>query len=352
VLGNSQKPHHSLVLIQNDLSQPFLPIFRHMIHSAVNSSKKNAVILLSLNVHPSDYRLDDDDALKILDWTAHVPGFENGDGAEWRDPRPDLLNAIQQAPPGPISVFIDSINTLVDDVGSASGVYKFLKNVLSLLNERPSPSRLVLPLSSGSQLLPLLLPSSFSQTLTHITLHSPALLVSLSESYLTPPPPYSPPEKFWALFIPTASRGEGERLGMVEMSWNEGVVEICVREKGTRKGLVRVLEGWNCTNTGGGVMDCAWDELDAMKVVVNRLKNGSKLTGPSQPVADPTQSLSFNLNLTPAQQEARSMVPLPYAHEGEQPTTQAAAPGGGHIFYDPDSADDMDDEDPDEDLDI
>lgn len=36
---------------------------------------------------------------------------------------------------------------------------------------------------------------------------------------------------------------------------------------------------------------------------------------------------------------------------GEQPDAPAP-PGTGHIFYDPDSADDMDDEDPDEDLDI
>ncbi|KDQ18276.1 hypothetical protein BOTBODRAFT_554947 [Botryobasidium botryosum FD-172 SS1] len=344
VLANAQKPHHPLVLIQNDLSQPFLPIFRHMIHSALNSSKKSTVILLSLNVHPLDYRLENTDALKILDWTVHVPGFGD-DGVEWRDPRPELLNAIQQSPAGSLNVFVDSADTLVDDAGSVSELYKFLKKVLSLIQERPSPSRLVLPLSSSSQLLPLLLPSSFSQTLTHITLHSPALLASLSESYLTPPPPYSPPEKFWSLFIPTASRREGERLGMVERSWKEGVAEICIREKGARKGIVRVLEGWKYVNTGGGVVDCAWDELDAMKVVVDRLKGGPRSAGV-------TQSLSFNLNLTPAQQEARSMVPLPYAHEGEQSNTQAIVPGAGHIFYDPDSADDMDDEDPDEDLDI
>jgi hypothetical protein len=38
---------------------------------------------------------------------------------------------------------------------------------------------------------------------------------------------------------------------------------------------------------------------------------------PSQAAPDPTQNLSFNLNLTPSQQESRARVPLPYVHEGE-----------------------------------
>ena len=81
---------------------------------------------------------------------------------------------------------------------------------------------------------------------------------------------------------------------------------------------------------------------------------------------DPTQNVSFNLILTASQQQSRAQVPLPYAHEGNsavqayydinltftsgKPTekqTNSAA-----ILYDPDSADDIDDDDPDEDLDI
>jgi elongator complex protein 5 len=62
---------------------------------------------------------------------------------------------------------------------------------------------------------------------------------------------------------------------------------------------------------------------------------------------DPTQNLSFNVNLTPSQQESRAQVPLPYAHEGKPPEIPTSS-----IIYDPDSADDIDDDDPDEDLDI
>ena len=57
-------------------------------------------------------------------------------------------------------------------------------------------------------------------------------------------------------------------------------------------------------------------------------------------------NVSFNLNLTAAQQTSRAQVPLPYEHQG---TEQPQAPA---IYYDPDSGDDIDDDDPDEDLDI
>ena len=85
-------------------------------------------------------------------------------------------------------------------------------------------------------------------------------------------------------------------------------------------------------------------------------------------VQDPTQNVPFNLNLTPSQRESRAQVPLPYAHEGlflhhvssfipfwpESPgkPLEKPAKAAGVILYEPDSADDIDDDDPDEDLDI
>ena len=79
---------------------------------------------------------------------------------------------------------------------------------------------------------------------------------------------------------------------------------------------------------------------------------------------DPTAGVSFNLNLTPAQQESKASVPLPYTKIGKRPSEYRGtisdcliaesdeAPRAGQILYDPDSADDIDEEDPDEDLDI
>jgi len=83
---------------------------------------------------------------------------------------------------------------------------------------------------------------------------------------------------------------------------------------------------------------------------------------------DPTQNLSFNLSLSESQQRSRAEVPLPYAHEGLTSHIEyiplvclfnctgqridMARSNTGVIFYDPDSADDIDDDDPDDDLDI
>jgi len=54
---------------------------------------------------------------------------------------------------------------------------------------------------------------------------------------------------------------------------------------------------------------------------------------------DPTLNLPFNLSLTEAQRAARETVVLPFS---------PAAGGGAAIIYEPDSADDIDEEDPDD----
>ncbi|XP_077998454.1 elongator complex protein 5-like isoform X2 [Glandiceps talaboti] len=76
----------------------------------------------------------------------------------------------------------------------------------------------------------------------------------------------------------------------------------------------------------------------------------SKLSTPTvkrQP--DPTANLTFNLNLTDTERQARSKVILPYTIAQEKRMPQLKS---GQIFYEPDEADDFDDEDPDDDLDI
>ncbi|KAK3104437.1 hypothetical protein FSP39_002012 [Pinctada imbricata] len=66
---------------------------------------------------------------------------------------------------------------------------------------------------------------------------------------------------------------------------------------------------------------------------------------------DPTANLTFNLSLTDKEKEARSNVVLPYTKQQEI-DSQGNSPGEGKIFYQPDEADDFDEEDPDDDLDI
>lgn len=115
-----------------------------------------------------------------------------------------------------------------------------------------------------SPLIPLLTQTSFSPTLIRIVSHPPILLRHLSTAYLTLPPPLSPPEKFWGVFIPISERGyESEKL--VFGSEGEGpgggkgelVVEVLVRGggEGRRRAVERTLEGWS--HAKGGAVDLA-----------------------------------------------------------------------------------------------
>jgi len=236
---------------------------------------------------------------------------------------------------------------LASDIGSISETYKFLSELMSLIRARSSPSRLILHAVSPSPLLPLLCQPGFSPSLTHVISHPPALLLHLSTEYLTLPPPLSPEAKFWGIFLPVSERvHESERLifgteGEGTGDNDELVIEVIVRGDGEglrRRGVDRTLQGWSLARG-----PCPLSEMVALKSLYSR-----NIAEPT--VVDPTQNVSFNLNLTTSQQNSRAQVPLPYVHEGrpleKQPPVAAA------IFYDPDSADDIDDDDPDEDLDI
>ena len=63
--------------------------------------------------------------------------------------------------------------------------------------------------------------------------------------------------------------------------------------------------------------------------------------------------LTFRLNLSDHEKAARSQVKLPYMLDEEHKATQLdRTTGGGRIVYERDDADDFDEEDPDDDLDI
>ncbi|KAG2176109.1 hypothetical protein INT43_005342 [Umbelopsis isabellina] len=77
--------------------------------------------------------------------------------------------------------------------------------------------------------------------------------------------------------------------------------------------------------------------------------------------ADPTANLSFNLTLTDEQRRAKEKLVLPYMKAQNRGVVEVDSgdrsgnvepPSTGSIYYEPDAADDFDDEDPDEDLDI
>ncbi|KAF4623430.1 hypothetical protein D9613_001854 [Agrocybe pediades] len=244
----------------------------------------------------------------------------------------------------PLNIILDSVDTLLEVNGSVSETYKILAKLYNLIR-RHSNARLILHSQSPSSLLPLITQTTFSSSLAHLIAHPPALITHLATEFLMPPPPVSQEAKFWSVFLPVSERiHDTERLifgstsGEGSSHPSEFVVELIQREGiGRKRGVQRVLEGWSYDRP------CGLSSLESLHAVTITQKEPAQANAP-----DPTQNLPFNLNLTSSQQESRAKVPLPYAHEGTPVTSNTQ----GAIFYDPDSADDIDDDDPDEDLDI
>lgn len=343
-LENHRRPHRPLVVIQSCTAQSALPILRS--HAAAETHLAIVFCLL----YPPTTLSGSTDTVRIHDFTARVPGFAD----EKEDLYDEITRAVKDAPSGPLSVYIDSVDTLADDLGSDSRTLKLIHSIFTLIRSRPVPSRLVLHIDSSvaPTLAPQLVQTRLSPSLAHVTARPTALIKHVALTYLTPPPPVTPPERFWRVFGPIAARpAEAERLvfgpdGTGNPGSKEMVVEVIVRGGGDvpgtgsrTRGAERELEGW--TESG----PCELSQLPTLKDVFTR-----KIVS-NEKAPDPTQNVSFNLNLTPEQQRQRASVPLPYAHEGKSIETPSTAPAGV-IYYDPDSADDIDDDDPDEDLDI
>ncbi|KAI0732344.1 hypothetical protein C8Q72DRAFT_901742 [Fomitopsis betulina] len=334
---------HPFVLLQSSSTQSCLEALRYTLRETI-SKADGCTVLFALLYSPSillKQNQPSSDRLQVIDWTSNVPGYVEDD----LDLRAAVLEIVQNAPPGPLTLVIDSVDSLHSDLGSLSKTEKLLSSLISEVNTRKG-SRLIIHLHVPSSLTPILTSTRFSSTLTHVTAHPASLISHLATAYLTPPPPLSTQEKFWRVFSPVAERHyESEKLVFGSdgegSGGNEYVMEVLTRGadgSGRRRGVERALEGWSA----GG--PCELTSLGPLKALFVR-------RSAEEGAPDPTRSVSFNLSLTDEQQRTRAQVPLPYAHEGK-PVAPLSAPPPAAILYDPDSADDLDDDDPDEDLDI
>lgn len=309
--------------------------------------------------------------LQIHDWTDKVPGYDDDYSPE--SIIEDIMKIVEAGDymhicrlvliidadcifvvpkDVPFDVVIDSADTLLDLVPSASKVYNLLCNVLSkvrsgaskclihrpherVLNNPTDTSRLIVHIQASSPLIPLLCQTRFSPSLTHLISHPPVLLAHLSTSYFTPPPPLSPPEKFWSVFTPISERlYESEKLVFgsegAGHAGDEIVVEVIVRgggegAAGRKRGVEKVLEGW----VGEEGRPCELSALESLRSVFTRKAMVEEVClftflfyfdfdiDGAQAAPDPTQNVSFNLHLTAEQERSRAQVPLPYAHEGD-----------------------------------
>jgi elongator complex protein 5 len=249
---------NSLTIVQSASSQSALPVFRELV-----SSSKDRTLLFSF-LYPPELFAAERDNLTVIDWTDRIPGYS--------DEPLDLLGNIptgEKVPSvafsanlattlddKPVTVVIDSIETLLSDLESVSAVVTLLKKVRQRQN-----TNLILHVVQSHEskdLVAHLSQTSFSPSLVLHTAYPTSLLVHISTNYMTPPPPLSPEPKFWSVFLPISERqhdidaivygGEGSGSHVTE----EFVVETITRggQNGSRKrrAFERNLRGWKSPN--------------------------------------------------------------------------------------------------------
>lgn len=359
IISKSSQP---FVLLQSTTSQSCLPILRSIVDKAL---VRRTVVLVSL-LYPSTTILAQGPQslsnLRLIDLTAQIPGYSD----THIDPSEEILKAISSGEQckcyemipvyvdrlyvgrdgDSVDVVIDSVDTLLSNLGSSARTYQVLNNILNAIkrsscmsglysmlyvaDNSTAASRLIVHVLAPCPLIPLLTEVRLSSSLVYLKAHPPVLLTHVASAYLMPPPPQSTPEKFWSVFIPLSERyHESEQLvygaNREGSGGGEVVVEILVRGSGggRRRGVERVLEGWiSSTATPCGLQDLeslktVWAKKGTVQEVCihsSSVHSDSNFTVQDAP--DPTKNISFNLNLTAEQQHARSQVPLPYAHEG------------------------------------
>ena len=155
----------------------------------------------------------------------------------------------------PITIVIDSLETLLSDLGSLSATVTLLKQV-----RKRQDTNLILHVVGAHEskdLVANLSQTSFSPSVVLHTAYPTSLLLHISTNYMTPPPPLSPEPKFWSIFLPISERqhdidaiaygSEGSGSHVTE----EFVVETVIRgQNGSRKrrAVERSLRGWKSPN--------------------------------------------------------------------------------------------------------
>ncbi|KAF9296607.1 hypothetical protein BGZ74_010247 [Mortierella antarctica] len=133
----------------------------------------------------------------------------------------------------------------------------------------------------------------------------------------------------------TVSNKEFAYLTVHGNVWDSAVCDVEHKRKSGK--VARETNAYHLgSSTGDVIVVNVWD-------VVGDMPDIDKLDLEESQTADPAANLSFNLNLTQEQRQAKNDTVLPYLKTQES---------SGAIYYEPDAADDFDDDDPDDDLTI
>jgi len=248
----------SLIIVQSSSSQSALPVVRELV-----SSSKHITLFFSF-LYPPELFTARQDNLTVFDWTDRIPGYSD-----------EPLELLENIPSGkqcgtmyldinlevirddkPTTVVIDSLGTLLSDMGSLSAAVTLLKKV----RKRQNTDLILHVVQSyeSKDLVAHLSQTSFSPSLVMHTAYPTSLLLHISTNYMTPPPPLSPEPKFWSVFLPISERQHdidaivyGDE-GLGSHVTEEFVVETIVRggQNGSRRrrAVERNLRGWKSPN--------------------------------------------------------------------------------------------------------
>lgn len=154
----------SCVLVQSSLAQSGLPLVKRLINTETPGRSR---ILLACFLYPPPSLVTDTDHVTVLDYTDAVPGFTE----DQRSPEDEILESISKSQPGPLDVYIDSLNTILQSQRSLRHAFRLINRIFAALQKRPGRNRLILHGVAPCPLTPLLCETSFSSSLLHAIAH-------------------------------------------------------------------------------------------------------------------------------------------------------------------------------------
>ncbi|KAI8373396.1 Elongator complex protein 5 [Choanephora cucurbitarum] len=340
ILNN--KNSTSFILINDTIRLSSLSLLIDISKRALDDNKTVIAILTETSPQAWRERFNDNANIFIVDCYSDPFGWDND--SESHDQNTVKITDIQAIEKSILSVVVNkvlespSFQIIVDSLIpfaqiSQHRTYQFVKSLESLTTES---SRLAIGFHSDLKLI-----SKSGLTLQNSLTRLASVIIQLeplkerthfeTQSALTG---FIPQDTFSYLTVTSNCTTKG---GIAHIEWRKKSGKVQYHSDGfllNSKGYLDIVPVSQLT----GVVEQQPEDTEAMEI---------------DKKSDPTANLSFNLSLTDEQRKAKDNLVLPFMKAQQlEVSVEEEKKSGGLIYYDPDAADDFDDEDPDEDLDI
>ncbi|KAG1466199.1 hypothetical protein G6F46_001057 [Rhizopus delemar] len=331
----------SFILINDSIRLSAMSILVDIGKRALKNSKSLVVLLTETSPKVWKKQFESTKDIHIIDCYTDPYGWDNMNKTN-DDPNVQLINNITDIENSILLPLIKQVNDtpcctiLVDSLASLFMVsqfktYQLVKTLESLTTDTTHlvirhHSDIKLPTKNG-----LSMQESINKLAT-VTIKLEALKERTHFDTQVALTGFTPQDTFSYLTTTSNAITKG---GVVNIEWRKKSGKVTYETNGflVRDGILQVVPASQLT----GVVEVE-NQPEEMQV-------------DNQP--DPAANLSFNLSLTDEQRKAKENLVLPYYKAQQlEVNVEEQKKQGGLIYYDPDAADDFDDEDPDDDLDI